>query len=241
MSTSVGGFKWQLAATLYSACKHNPLQAQSVAFLTNRSSSHKQYSQERPPTHKTSDRRTHTAMGSSTFKLTVMMVAGPLRPSDMSGARKTRRSEAQILFGTFGSRTAELKILDTTSSTCPHGLRTLQRSTSDLRAMPHWIKHTTNVATLLLLLLLLVSLLLLLSLWGTRCGSWLSQYDIGRKVAVSILDQVTGFFKRVPVIFLGGKSRQARKAVNLTATCEQIFQKSWELRRFTNLWPSTAC
>jgi hypothetical protein len=40
---------------------------------------------------------------------------------------------------------------------------------------------------------------------------------------------------------LGGKGRQARKADNLTAICEPIFQKVWEPQRLTTLWTSTAC
>jgi hypothetical protein len=35
-----------------------------------------------------------------------------------------------------------------------------------------------------------------------------------------------------------GKRRPARKADNLTATCEPIVKKMWEPRLFTNLWAS---
>jgi hypothetical protein len=35
----------------------------------------------------------------------------------------------------------------------------------------------------------------------------------------------------------GGKGRQARNA-DLTAICEPIVQKMWELRRLTTLWAS---
>jgi hypothetical protein len=37
-----------------------------------------------------------------------------------------------------------------------------------------------------------------------------------------------------------GNGRQARKAGNLTVTCEPIVQKMWELRRLTTLWASMA-
>jgi hypothetical protein len=39
----------------------------------------------------------------------------------------------------------------------------------------------------------------------------------------------------------GDKGRPARKADNLTAICEPIVWKMWELRRLTTLWASTAC
>jgi hypothetical protein len=39
----------------------------------------------------------------------------------------------------------------------------------------------------------------------------------------------------------GGKGRPARKADNLTATCEPIVWNMWEPRRHTNLCASTAC
>jgi hypothetical protein len=39
----------------------------------------------------------------------------------------------------------------------------------------------------------------------------------------------------------GGKGRLALKADNLTAICEPIAYKIWELRRLTTLWASTAC
>jgi hypothetical protein len=39
----------------------------------------------------------------------------------------------------------------------------------------------------------------------------------------------------------GDKGRQARKADNLTAICEPIVCKTWEPRRLTTLWASTAC
>jgi hypothetical protein len=39
----------------------------------------------------------------------------------------------------------------------------------------------------------------------------------------------------------GGKRRSKRKADNLTAICEPIFEKMWEPRRLTTLWASTAC
>jgi hypothetical protein len=39
----------------------------------------------------------------------------------------------------------------------------------------------------------------------------------------------------------GGKGRPARKADNLTAICESIFEKMWEPRRLTILWAFTAC
>jgi hypothetical protein len=39
----------------------------------------------------------------------------------------------------------------------------------------------------------------------------------------------------------GGKGWPARKADNLTAICEPIVKKIWELRRLTTLWASTAC
>jgi hypothetical protein len=39
----------------------------------------------------------------------------------------------------------------------------------------------------------------------------------------------------------GGKGRPAYKADNLTAICEPIVWKTWEPRRLTTLWASTAC
>jgi hypothetical protein len=39
----------------------------------------------------------------------------------------------------------------------------------------------------------------------------------------------------------GGKGRPARGADNLTAVCEQIFEKIWGLRRLAILWASMAC
>jgi hypothetical protein len=39
----------------------------------------------------------------------------------------------------------------------------------------------------------------------------------------------------------GGKGRPAREADNLTAICEPIVYKTWERRRLTSLWTSTAC
>jgi hypothetical protein len=39
----------------------------------------------------------------------------------------------------------------------------------------------------------------------------------------------------------GGKGRPTRKAENLTAICEALIQKMWELRRLTTLWASVAC
>jgi hypothetical protein len=39
----------------------------------------------------------------------------------------------------------------------------------------------------------------------------------------------------------GGKVRPARKADNLTAICEPIVWKMWELRRLATLRASTAC
>jgi hypothetical protein len=39
----------------------------------------------------------------------------------------------------------------------------------------------------------------------------------------------------------GGKGRPAHKADNLTAICEPIVYKTWEPRRLTTLWVSTAC
>jgi hypothetical protein len=38
----------------------------------------------------------------------------------------------------------------------------------------------------------------------------------------------------------GGEGRPARKADNLTATCEPNVYKMWEPRRLTTLWASTA-
>jgi hypothetical protein len=38
----------------------------------------------------------------------------------------------------------------------------------------------------------------------------------------------------------GVKERLARKADNITAICEPIVQKMWELRRLTTLWALTA-
>jgi hypothetical protein len=39
----------------------------------------------------------------------------------------------------------------------------------------------------------------------------------------------------------GDKGRPERKADNLTAICEPIFKKMWDLRRLTTLRVSTAC
>jgi hypothetical protein len=41
-------------------------------------------------------------------------------------------------------------------------------------------------------------------------------------------------------IFLGGKGLPASKD-DLTAICERIVYKMWELRRLITLWASTAC
>jgi hypothetical protein len=41
--------------------------------------------------------------------------------------------------------------------------------------------------------------------------------------------------------FWGDKARPARKGDNLTAICELIVKKMWELRRLTTLWASMAC
>jgi hypothetical protein len=38
----------------------------------------------------------------------------------------------------------------------------------------------------------------------------------------------------------GGEGRPARKADNLTAICEPIVYKMWELQHLTALWVSTA-
>jgi hypothetical protein len=38
-----------------------------------------------------------------------------------------------------------------------------------------------------------------------------------------------------------GYGRPVRGADNLTAICEPIVYKMWELPRLTNLWASTAC
>jgi hypothetical protein len=85
-------------------------------------------------------------------------------------------------------------------------------------------------------------------------------YARSRKVAVSIPDEVTGFFnsrnpssrtmalgstqslteistRNLP----GGKGRPGFKADNLTAICEPIVWKMWEPRRLTTLWASAAC
>jgi hypothetical protein len=40
---------------------------------------------------------------------------------------------------------------------------------------------------------------------------------------------------------MGGKARPARKADNLTAICEPIVYKMWDLQRLTTLWACTAC
>jgi hypothetical protein len=39
----------------------------------------------------------------------------------------------------------------------------------------------------------------------------------------------------------GRKGRPARKADNLNAICEPIDHKTWEPRRLTAIWASTAC
>jgi hypothetical protein len=39
----------------------------------------------------------------------------------------------------------------------------------------------------------------------------------------------------------GGKSLPALKADNFTAICEPIVYKTWEPRRLTTQWASTAC
>jgi hypothetical protein len=39
----------------------------------------------------------------------------------------------------------------------------------------------------------------------------------------------------------GGKERQVCKSDNLTAICEPISYKTWEPRRLTTLFASTAC
>jgi hypothetical protein len=38
-----------------------------------------------------------------------------------------------------------------------------------------------------------------------------------------------------------GNGWSARKAYNLTATCELIVWEMWQTRRLTALWASTAC
>jgi hypothetical protein len=95
---------------------------------------------------------------------------------------------------------------------------------------------------------------------GTWWRSWLMHYVTSRKVAVSISDEVTGFFnspdptsctialestqsltemrtRNLP----GGKGCRASKADNLAAICEPIFQKMWDPRCPTTLTGSTAC
>jgi hypothetical protein len=39
----------------------------------------------------------------------------------------------------------------------------------------------------------------------------------------------------------GDKEPPARKSDNLTAICEPIVQKMWDIRRLTTLWDSAAC
>jgi hypothetical protein len=95
---------------------------------------------------------------------------------------------------------------------------------------------------------------------GHVVSCWLRHYATSQKVAVSIPNEVTGFFnlpnsssltmvlgltqpltemstRNLPV----GKGRPVLKADNLTAICEPIVQKMWKPRRLTNLWPSMAC
>jgi hypothetical protein len=77
--------------------------------------------------------------------------------------------------------------------------------------------------------------------WATRLRSWLRHYATSRKVAVSIPDEIIGFFNwpnpssrtmalgsTQPLIEMstknlpGGKGRPACKASKLTAICEPI-------------------
>jgi hypothetical protein len=90
--------------------------------------------------------------------------------------------------------------------------------------------------------------------------SWLRHYATRLKEAGSIPDVASGIFNRLipssrimalgltqPLTQMstrnlpGGKGRAARKADNLTAICESIFQKMWQPRRLTTLWASTVC